>query len=663
MTPEKQVSPVIRISRGERDASARATHLEAATRKFLVTTNERKQMSTKTNFKRIALVAVAALGMGVLNSIPAQAAVSGLTLTVTNGTAGLAGAVTDSSNAAKFTVSGTLTSQADSVLVTVVQRSVTTGITPKAVIRYFDSNTGTVANSTVVDTIAAFTKASSAATAQAGNGAAFSSTTHASRTDSVSAIAAGGTGFTGNGTAGTGGGAGGGFFRVGAGSGAPVYVSATFTVQMDSMTSTRVAGTYTADVILTYYTADTGAEVSTTQPLTITIAAAASASLVASPTYSTAVLSTGTADAGSTVDSVVSVLATASSTTAAVVNVVLRNASNAANAQESITATISAGTIGNGTTQGRSVVLAASAGTNLLQIKPDGTAGVATITISTPSVTFANKSMTFFAATPSTGVATKRLNTLAVSSNSGAITAVFKDSNGNVVGGDATIYAFSDALTVVSDTATACSFDATNQRHSCALTGVTNGTANITIGTASKSVVAAPVAVTVSNTNPVALKMEWNKATYAPGEKAFLKVWAVDSAGKPVAPRTITNLTASGLSTTASFSGTITVPNSDVSFALAQKSVASHGLESLEPIYLYTVYMPFSGGTVSVTATGGASLPASGQVAVTATATVTDSAASALAAVNALATTVASLKTLITTLTNLVLKIQKKVKA
>ena len=73
MTPNKQVSPVIRISRGERDASARATHLEAATRKFLVTTNERKQMSTTTNFKRIALVAVAALGLGVLSSVPAVA--------------------------------------------------------------------------------------------------------------------------------------------------------------------------------------------------------------------------------------------------------------------------------------------------------------------------------------------------------------------------------------------------------------------------------------------------------------------------------------------------------------------------------------------------------------------------------------------------------------
>jgi hypothetical protein len=62
-------------------------------------------------------------------------------------------------------------------------------------------------------------------------------------------------------------------------------------------------------------------------------------------------------------------------------------------------------------------------------------------------------------------------------------------------------------------------------------------------------------------------------------------------------------------------------------------------------------------------ATGGTSLPVAGQVAVSASATVTNDAAAALAAVTALATTVASLRTLITTLTNLVLKIQKKVKA
>jgi hypothetical protein len=77
----------------------------------------------------------------------------------------------------------------------------------------------------------------------------------------------------------------------------------------------------------------------------------------------------------------------------------------------------------------------------------------------------------------------------------------------------------------------------------------------------------------------------------------------------------------------------------------------------------YTVYMPTGATSITISATGGTSLPTAGQVKVSATATVSDNAAAALAAVNALATTVASLKTLITTLTNLVLKIQKKVKA
>jgi hypothetical protein len=79
----------------------------------------------------------------------------------------------------------------------------------------------------------------------------------------------------------------------------------------------------------------------------------------------------------------------------------------------------------------------------------------------------------------------------------------------------------------------------------------------------------------------------------------------------------------------------------------------------------YTVYMPVSGGTVTLTATGGTALAERLRTAggITATATVTDSGAAALAAVNALATTVASLRTLIVTLTNLVLKIQKKVRA
>jgi hypothetical protein len=93
--------------------------------------------------------------------------------------------------------------------------------------------------------------------------------------------------------------------------------------------------------------------------------------------------------------------------------------------------------------------------------------------------------------------------------------------------------------------------------------------------------------------------------------------------------------------TTAAYSGTTTVAGSQAIFFNA----------------------PLAGGTISLTAKGGTGLPAAGQVAISASATVTNDAAAALAAVTALATTVASLKTLITTLTNLVLKIQKKVKA
>ena len=55
--------------------------LRAGFRKFLNLTNERKNMSTKTNFKRVALVAVAALGLGVLTSVaPANAATGDMTI-------------------------------------------------------------------------------------------------------------------------------------------------------------------------------------------------------------------------------------------------------------------------------------------------------------------------------------------------------------------------------------------------------------------------------------------------------------------------------------------------------------------------------------------------------------------------------------------------------
>ena len=82
----------VRIHGGDSGVSARATHhivqkdllityvsalfVRAELRTVRGSTTERKKMSTKTSFKRVALVAVAALGMGVLTSVsPASAGV------------------------------------------------------------------------------------------------------------------------------------------------------------------------------------------------------------------------------------------------------------------------------------------------------------------------------------------------------------------------------------------------------------------------------------------------------------------------------------------------------------------------------------------------------------------------------------------------------------
>jgi len=60
----------------------RALSAQAKVRKFLILTNERKKMSTKTTFKRVALVAVVALGLGGLSTVPASAGVANITATV-----------------------------------------------------------------------------------------------------------------------------------------------------------------------------------------------------------------------------------------------------------------------------------------------------------------------------------------------------------------------------------------------------------------------------------------------------------------------------------------------------------------------------------------------------------------------------------------------------
>jgi len=623
-------------------------------------------MSTKTNFKRIALVAVAALGMGVLNSVPSQAAVAAanLTVTATNGTASL----TQSDSRTGGTVAITWLGSANT--------------------------------DTVVVTIAAKSKPSAATTYPSG---------YLSVSDTSTSVGAGdvfGMGRT----------------NTGSGSADPVKIDslsaagrALSTIPNDSYTSvkqisgnntwnalnlkvhmgltssdTLKAGTYVYTVTVTPDRASGALQTADAKSVDVSIVIAAPDS---TPTAgnSTAYLSSAATTWAAPVvggDSTVSVAATASSTSKAIIRVTLKNVDGDSTpyVEESVTATTTLGSLGitSSAAIGKSLTMQYVKATGYLDIFifADGTAGTGTITITTPSVTFAAKTVNFYSTTPTKITAVQAANVIAVGSNVatgatglGPIWAKATDSLGNTVVANATggagVYAYSDNLAVISDSGTACTYTASVGYHSCPLTGVAAGTANITLrslgtGNLTGAILSSAIKVTVASAAPVALKMAFDKSTYAPGERAFLKIWAVDAAGNVVSPRTIAGLMASGgVTSVSAFSNSTTLPTA-TEYALNWyiKSLSpTNYTDSKDPVYVAALNMPVSGGKVTVTATGGAALPVSGQVAVTATADVTDNAAAALAAVSALATTVASLKTLITTLTNLVLKIQKKVKA
>jgi len=610
-------------------------------------------MSTKTNFKRIALVAVAALGMGVLSSAPSQAAFSGtagaqLTVTVAGGTGTLTGTRSDSTTAGTVTVTGLALAALDSYTVTSSIKSAPGVLADAPALLFMAKDTATSTGATLIQG-ANYTGVVPWATSSSGNSPA--RTTGYGVTDSNTSVSA---------TAGS----------------ANTYVNASFFAFQESTTlKARVAGAYVYTLILTPNTVASGAGTAQVVDLTITIAALATDAVTASPAYSTAYV--GTSTTSNTADAAVSALATTSADAVAGITVNLRNISNGTGASESVTITTTAGLVGDSSVRGRSVVLKYTGSSTTYSIFPDGTAGTATISISTPSVTFSNKSVNFYAAAAKTITATVGTPLLGVGANVGAVRGVAVDANGIPWTGKAYIVASSATDALVGGSATTpvecATYDTVNLRHNCPVTAIAAGTAKFKIIDAATVALATAtsneVSVTVSTATMASVKIEFDKATYAPNERAMIYITPLDSTGKAMQSAAYTNVLAVGGITVngqLSYVGSTTTADSLTAVTgfttAAQNSSTSRARAgSIQ----YTVFMPVAGGTVTLTATGGTALPVALRTTngITATATVTDSGAAALAAVTALATTVASLKTLITTLTNLVLKIQKKVKA
>ena len=625
MTSNNQVSPVIRISRGERDASARATHLKAASRKYLETTIERKQMSTTTNFKRIALVAVAALGLGVLSSVPTQAVPNADTLTLSGVTASQTTAETVTSSNATATLAFLAGAAADSLSVTA---SLVSGPSGALALPYLQ----------LVETTIAIASDTQTLTGQGTERALLS------LVNPNTPVYVGVKGST-----------------------VPKSVSAKFKVFLSDGDSGKTApatvGTYVVKLTPAIGVSLGGSLNSVAQTITFTVTAAAALDTKAATTSTVYIQAQSTAGYVAVSDSTVAAPKTAATASVGFLYILEKNAASTSSADESLTVTTDKGSLGFTHTaqSGRSLVVKANgSAASYVYIYPDGNAGKATITVtSAAGVLLATKNATFAdTASKFAGAAIPATSATAISPAGTTIVAVdAQDAAGNS-NSAATVYAFSSNTDVITVPTSAVAYSSSTAPYPVTVTGVAAGEATITFGNAStlaaSTFKSTPVTVRVGTNTVSNVSVKFDKATYAPGEMATISVTALDSTGKAITG----GGNKDGIFATGGITSSLQLGNGSDTLTPTTLTISS-----LTGAKAYTVYMPYTGGTVKLTWTGGTGLAVANQVAGTTSATVSDSGAAALAAVTALQTTVASLKTLIVTLTNLVLKIQKKVKA
>jgi len=179
------------------------------------------------------------------------------------------------------------------------------------------------------------------------------------------------------------------------------------------------------------------------------------------------------------------------------------------------------------------------------------------------------------------------------------------------------VYAYSSDTSIISSYGSACTWVSAAKAALCTLTGVKNGTAKITLrdaATVATSVVASSAVEVKVNTNPSAtVALAFDKASYAPGEKATVKITVKDAAGATLPAATYSNLFATGGLTTSSSVGSAVSSTvlSSVSVVTMSNITTSTDtpIVTLDPIGQVTFFMPLSGGTVTVTGKGGTSLP------------------------------------------------------
>jgi hypothetical protein len=629
-------------------------------------------MSTKTTFKRVALVAVAALGFGMLSVVPSSATVIANSLTID--------AATDSitlgeSATAVLTHSFVATTVNDSVTITAIKTSSNS------------ANAGTIRLSLTESSTSATTTAGVAATSPGysypsgvNSSLGLLTDTGASRPDSVTVQGTSGANRSN-------------FSKFGVTLYNPI-AAGTYEIKFYMTTSTGTS-TQTPDTSVVTWTVTVAAA--------DTVATGASTATLRAGGTTLGTIATGKAEG---VDSVVTASRTALVTdivAEAAIYVIQKTAALTA-AAESMTVTVSgeayvSSTTAARATSGKAITVAYnvtdSTGTPIY-IWATGTAGTATITVSTVSgLLLGTKTVTFYGSAASIAIDTVygTIGRAGGYSYADAMDVVVKDSGGNpVVGASVTIVSGTPAA-VASGTCADAYDGVSDGYYTCEFTSAVGSksgdkstlTIRVPVPSSSPTTYYTVTADVTLGGSVATETVTFDKTTYSPGEGMVVTRTAKDSSGNPVydgAPAV-------------ALTGNKNI-NAIAAGSYLNGSVTTSTMYGTTVLKKYTVFAPAAGGSFTYAGLGGAL----GLVEISASATVTDDAATAAAsaagdaaaeatdaanaatdaanaaaeaaqdaadAVAALSAQVASLisglKAQLTSLTNLVIKIQKKVKA
>jgi hypothetical protein len=699
----------VRIHDGECGAVARALHheakaisLPAALEKVSKATQERKVMSKKTFFKRIAVTAIAALGFGMLSVAPSQATVTSHSLTIDNA--------------------------ADAI---------ETGETATAVLTHSFVNLGSAYDSVVINALVTSSNASTAGTLRINISDSYTNagraTASALPTYGYGSIPAGGIADAYS------------VFDAEAGTG---YATAIDSLAVSHSTASRsvgtkfslklvaptAAGTYTVSIFTRTSNAGAALAASTVAATwTVTVTAAdknatgASTSTLRGYEVASGAAAPWLGTAEGT-DSSVTTAATSDATDTAAEATILvwqKNGKTTNIAQESMTVTVSGpayvSTSGAARpTSGTAITVAvANADTATpIYVWSNGTAGTATITVTGVSsgLVLGTETVKFSGDVTTIAVDTAYKKVLRAGgfANSSAVDIVLKDALGYVVSGASVSYLSSNVAVVTNGT---CSEYATAPGYyacspSTAVGSTSGQSVTLTFRTVDPSVTTSTAYLTTTQAFTLGgaistVVITANKASYSPGEAMILTATATDASGNPTydgqagptwlvankslggtALGSVMNVYYDGVSTSQARSAldprvfrndnTLFAPNASGEFTIS----GVYGTDSTKSVSLkLTVGDDAATAAASAAtdaaleaidaanaATDAANLAAEAADAATVAAEeARDAADAATAAVEALATEVATLmaalKAQITTLANTVAKIAKKVKA